>query len=51
MGEVISFAAYKQFREDMEDEKMREEILEFFMNAKEGVPDSFTFDISLDPDE
>jgi hypothetical protein len=51
VGEVISFAAYKQFREDMENERLREEILDFFFNAKEGVPDSFSFDITLDPDE
>lgn len=51
MGEVINFAAYKQFREDMEDEKIREDVLEFFMNSREYVPGTFSFDLQLDDDD
>jgi hypothetical protein len=50
VGEVISFMAYKKFREDMEDEKLREEALDFFFNATVGAPDSFSFDLSLEDD-
>jgi hypothetical protein len=45
---VINFMAYKKFREDMEHEKLREDIMEFFFNADAGVPDSFEFTLELD---
>tara|TARA_R110000796_G_scaffold70514_8_gene160369 strand:+ start:1963 stop:2118 length:156 start_codon:yes stop_codon:yes gene_type:complete len=51
VGEVINFMAYKQFREDMENEELREEVLDFFFSATEGAPDSFSFDLSLEDDE
>lgn len=48
MDNVINFMAYKKFREDMENEKLREDIMEFFFNADAGVPDSFEFTLELD---
>jgi len=46
---VIDFMKYKQARDDIETEIMREDILEFLMNVGDYTPDTFTF--TIDDDE
>jgi hypothetical protein len=47
---VIDFQAYRQFRLDMEEEMIKEDVLDFLLNSSEYKPSTFTFTLNLDDD-
>lgn len=48
MGNVIDFMKYKQARDEVIEESMKEEIIDFLLNVDSYEPSSFTYTITLE---
>jgi len=51
MGEVVDFMKYKQARDEVIEEFMREDIISFLLNADSYEPGTFTYTLTVEDND